>query len=95
MITQETSLGWKEGLLIALLCTHIAPNEQVGLSPYKMLHGRPFFYVSDLFLDPEAQTFHSYAMAIGQFQQDICLGGVNQDSQNSKESPLYAPGTQV
>ena len=68
MITQETSLGWKEGLLIALLCTHIAPNEQVGLSPYKMLHGRPFFYVSDLFLDPESQTLQSYTMAIEQFQ---------------------------
>ena len=31
-ITQETSLGWKEGLPIALLCTHIAPKEQVGWS---------------------------------------------------------------
>ena len=26
-ITQETSLGWKEGLPIALLCTCIAPKE--------------------------------------------------------------------
>ena len=29
-ITQETSLGWKEALPKALLCTHIAPMEQVG-----------------------------------------------------------------
>ena len=34
-------------------------------------------------------------MAMGQFQQDICLWGVNQDPKDSKESPLYAPGTQV
>ena len=33
MITQETSLGWKEALPIGLLCTHIASKEQVGLSP--------------------------------------------------------------
>ena len=92
MITQETSLGWKEALLIALLCTRIAPKEQVGLSPYEMLYGRPFVYVNDLFLDPKAQTLWSYTMAIGQFQQDICLSGMNQDP---KESPLYAPGTQV
>ena len=52
-ITQETSLGWKEGLPIALLCTHIAPKEQVGLSPYETLYVRPFVYVSDLFLDPD------------------------------------------
>ena len=55
-ITQETSLGWKEALPIALLCTRIAPKEQVGLSPYEMLYGRPFVYVNDLFLDPEVQT---------------------------------------
>ena len=90
-ITQETSLGWKEALPIALLCTCIAPKEQVGLSPY----GRPFVYVSDLFLYPEVQTLQSYTMAIGQFQQDISLWGVNQDPKDSKESPLYAPGTQV
>ena len=30
-ITQETSLGWKEALPIALLWTHIALKEQVGL----------------------------------------------------------------
>ena len=34
-------------------------------------------------------------MAIGQFQQDISLWGVNQDPKDSKESPLNAPGTQV
>ena len=67
-ITQETSLGWKEALPIALLCTRIAPKEQVGLSSYEMLYGRPFVYVNDLFLDPEAQTIWSYTMVIGQFQ---------------------------
>ena len=51
----------------------IAPKEQVGLGPYEMLYGRPFVYVNDLFLDPEAQTLQSYTMAIGQFQQDIRL----------------------
>ena len=94
-ITQETSLGWKEALPIALLHTCIAPKEQVGLSPYEMLYGKPFVYVSDLFLDPEAQTLQSYTMAIGQLQQDIRLGDVNQDSKDSKESPLYGPGTQA
>ena len=73
----------------------IVPKEQVGLSPYGMLYGRPFVYVSDLFLDPETQTLQSYTMVIGKFQQDICLWGVNQDPKDSKESPLYAPGTQV
>ena len=48
-----------EALPIALLCTRIAPKEQVGFSPYEMLYGRPFVYVSDLFLDPEAQTLQS------------------------------------
>jgi len=56
------------GFTIALLCTHIAPKEQVLLSPYEMLHGRPFIYVNDSFLDPEAQTLQSYTMAICQFQ---------------------------
>ena len=42
-ITQETSLGWKKALQIALLHTHIAPKEQVGLSPHEMLYGRPLF----------------------------------------------------
>ena len=84
-ITQETSLVWKEALPIALLCTHIASKDQVGLSPYEMLHGRHFVYVNDFFLDPDAQTLQSYTMAIGQFQQDICLWGVNQDPKDSKE----------
>ena len=73
----------------------MAPKEQLGLSPYEMLYGRPFIYVNDLFLDPEAQTLQSYTMAVGQFQQDKCLWGVNQDPKDSKEPPLYAPGTQV
>ena len=55
----------------------------------------PFLYVNGLFLDPEVQTLQSYTMAIGQFQQDIRLWGINQDPKDSKESPLYAPGTQV
>ena len=94
-ITQETSLGWKEALPIALLCTRIAPKEQLGLSPYEMLYGRPFVYVNDLFLEPEVQTLQSYTMATGQFEQDIRLWGINQDPKDSKESPLYTPGTQV
>ena len=51
-ITQETSLGWKEALPVALLCTRIAPKEKVDLSFYEMLYGRPFVYVNDLFLYP-------------------------------------------
>ena len=58
-ITQETSLGWKEALAIALLHTCIAPKEQVGLSPYEMLYGRHFVYVNDLLLDPETQALWS------------------------------------
>ena len=46
----------KEALPVALLCTHIVPKEQVGVSPHEMLYGRPFVYVNDLFLDPEVQT---------------------------------------
>ena len=76
-ITQETSLGWKEALSIALHHTRIAPQEEIGLSPSEMLYGGPFLYVNDLFLDPESQTLQSYTMAVGQFQQDICLWGVN------------------
>ena len=79
----------------ALLHTCIAPKEQVGLSPYEMLYGKPFVYVNNLFLDPEVQALQSYTMAFGQFQQDICLWGMNQDPKDSKESPLYAPGTEV
>ena len=67
-ITWETSLGWKEALPIALFHIHIALNEQIFLGPYDMLYGRPFVYVNDLFLDPEAQTIRSYTMATGQFQ---------------------------
>ena len=76
-ITQDTSLGWEEALPIALLCTRIAPKEQLGLSSYEMLYGRPFVYVNDLFLDVEAQTLWSYTKTIGQFQQNIHLWGVN------------------
>ena len=78
---QETSLGWKEALPIALLHTRSAPKKQVGLSPYEMLYGRPFVYVSDLFLDPEAQILQYYTMKI---PQDICLRAVNQDPKDSK-----------
>ena len=63
-------------------------KEQFGLSPYEMVYGRPFVYVNDLFLDLEAQTLLSYTMPNGQFQQDICLWGVNQDPKDSKELPL-------
>ena len=94
-IIQETYLGRKEALPIAFLCTSIAPKEQVVLSPYEMLYGRPFVYVSDLFLDPDAQSLQSYTMATGQFQQDIHSWGVNQDPKDSKKSPLYTPWIQV
>ena len=60
-----------------------------------MLYGRPSVYVNDLFLEPEVQTLQSYTIAIGQFQQDIRLWGINQDPEDSKESPRNAPGTQV
>ena len=46
-------MGWKEALPIAFLNTHIAPKDQVGLSPYEMLYGKPFVYVNHLFLDSE------------------------------------------
>ena len=52
-----------------------------------MLYGRPFVYVNGLFVDPEAQPLQSYTMAIGQFQQDVHLWGVNQDPKDSKKSP--------
>ena len=35
-IIQETSMWWKKALVIAVLHTHIAPKEQVGLSPLFM-----------------------------------------------------------
>ena len=53
------------------------------------------FLFNDLYLDPEAQTLWSYTMAIEQLQQDIHLWGVDQDPKDSKEPPLYDPGTQV
>ena len=84
-ITQETSLGWKEALPIALLCTRIAPKKQVDLSPYEMLYGRLFVYVNDLLLDPDTKTLWSYTMAFEQFQQDIGLWGMNQDPKKSKD----------
>ena len=60
-----------------------------------MPYGRLFVYVNDLYPDPEAQTLWSYTMAIAQFRQDICLWGVNQNSKDSQEPPLYAPEIQV
>ena len=60
-----------------------------------MLYGRPFIYVNDLFLDPEAQTLRFYTITIGQFLQDVYLWDVNQDPEVSKEPQPYAPGTQV
>ena len=90
----ETFLGWKEALPIALLAPILPLRNRLVLVLMRF-YGRPFVYINDLFLDPEAQTFQSYTMAIGQFQQDICLWGVNQDPKDSKESSLYAPGTQV
>ena len=78
MITQESYLGWKEALPIALLHTHVAPKEQAGLSLYEIWYERPFVYVNDLFLDSEAQTLQSYIMVIVQLQQDICFWSINQ-----------------
>ena len=43
VITQETSLGCKEALPIALLHTHLALKEHIGLSSYEMLYGNIFF----------------------------------------------------
>ena len=60
-----------------------------------MLYGRPFVHVSDIFLEPEAQTLWSYIMATGEFQQHKHLRGVNQEPEDSKEPPVYAPGTEV
>ena len=65
-----------EGALpIALLLTRIAPKEQVGLSPYEMLYGRPFVYVNDLILDPEVWTPQSYTIATGQIPTGYTLVG--------------------
>ena len=41
------------------------------------------------------QSLQFYTKAIGQFQQDIILSGINQDPKDSKEPPLYVPGTKV
>ena len=66
---------------------------EAALSWMEKEEKRPFVYVNDLFLDPEAQPLQSYTMAIGQFQQDIHLWDVNQDLKDSKEAPLYGPET--
>ena len=60
-----------------------------------MLYRRSFVYNNDLFPDPEAWTLWSYTMVVGQFEEEICLWCVNQDPKDSKETPLYVPGTQV
>ena len=52
-------------------------------------------FVIDLFLDPEAQNLQSYTIAIGQLQQEIHLWDIHQYPEDSKQPPLYAPGTQV
>ena len=67
----------------------MAPKEEAGLSPYEMLCGRPFVYVNDLFLDPEAQSVWPYTMAIGQFQQDIYTCGVSIKTQKILKSHHY------
>ena len=68
-------MGWKEALPIVLLHTCIVPKEQVGLSPYEMLYGRPFVYINDLFLDPEAQSLLSYSMPLGNSNRMYTCGG--------------------
>ena len=54
---------------------------------------RPLVYVNDLFLDPKAQILWFIPWPLG--NSNIDLLGVKQDPKDSKESPLYAPGTQV
>ena len=66
--------GMEGGLPIALLHTCNAPKEQVGLSPYEMLYGRPFVYISDLFLDPEAQTLQSLPWLLGNSNKYTLVG---------------------
>ena len=46
--------GMEGCLPIAHLHNLVAPKEQVGLSLYERPYGRPFVYVNDLFLLPEA-----------------------------------------
>ena len=86
----QTSLRWKEALPKLSSAPVLFLRNRLVLVLMRCLYGRPFVYINDLFLDPEAQTLWFYTMAIGQFQQDICLWGVNQDPKDSKESPLYA-----
>ena len=58
-----------------------------------MLYGRLLVYVNDPFLDPEAQTLWSYGhWAI---PTRCMLVGCQPGPKDSKESPLYLPGTQV
>ena len=86
--------GWKEALSIPLLCTHSAPKEQVDFSPYEMLCERPFVYVNDLFLDQEAQTppvlYHGHWAIPTRY----VLVGCQPDPKDTKEPPLYVPGTE-
>ena len=56
-----------------------------------MLYGRPFVYVNGLFLDPETQSLWSYTMAIGHFQQEIHLEGVNQDPEGLWGTATISP----
>ena len=60
-----------------------------------MLYGGPFIYVKDLFLHSEVHTLQSYTMAVGQFQQAICLWGIKHDPKDSEWPSLYAPVNQV
>ena len=71
----------------------MAPKEQAGLSPYEMLYRKPFIYVNDLLSrgsDPPV-LYHGHWAVSTRYK----LVGVNQDPNNSKEPPLYAPATQV
>ena len=54
-----------------------------------MLYGGPCVYINDLFLYLETQTPQFYTMAIGQFQEDICLWGVNQDTKDSRVTTTW------
>ena len=77
----------------ALLCTSIAPKEQVGLSPFKS-------YMIDLLFmsmssrprgsDPPVLYHGHWTIPTG-----YTLWGINQDPKDSKESSPYVPGTQV
>ena len=92
-ITQETSLGWKEAFPIVLLCTCIVPKEQLGLSPYEMLYG-DFLFMSMTSRprgsDPPVLYHGHWAIPTG-----CMLVGCQPGPKDSKESPLYAPGTQI